>query len=79
MGENSDDDDLLPLRVALDKYAVEDGGDWLADGREECRRLLKNEPEYHEVVREKSPYLYWGYEFTPEPPEEVAKELGLKT
>lgn len=78
MSENAEGDDLRPLSVALDDYAVEnDVGGMFADGREEYRRLLENEPEFHEVVREKLPYLYWGWEFTPEPPEEVKHELGL--
>ena len=79
MSEHMDDDDLPPLGVALEKYAVDEPVDWLSDGREEYRRLLEDEPEYGPLVREQFPELYWRLDSTPEPPEEVAEELGLES
>jgi hypothetical protein len=52
---------------------------WLSDGRQRVKERLENGDEkYREYLKEEYPYVYWGWEFTPEPPEEVARELGLK-
>lgn len=52
--------------------------DWLADGRLEIKeRLEGGDEEYEEYLKEERPYAYWNWEFTPDPPDDVAEELGL--
>lgn len=52
--------------------------DWLSDGRRRVKeRLEDGDEEYREFLKLGHPYLYWSWEFTPEPPVEVARELGL--
>lgn len=65
---------VLPERPRITNY-----NDWLSDGRREIKeRLEEGDEEYREHLKEEYPYVYWGWEFTPEPPEEVARELGLE-
>ncbi len=60
------------------RTSISDHDDWLADGRLEIKeRLEDSDEEYREYLKEECPYVYWGWEFTPEPPEEVARALGL--
>lgn len=57
---------------------MSDYKDWLADGRLEIKERLDNgDEEYEEYLKEERPYAYWGWEFTPDPPDDVAEELGL--
>jgi len=65
---------VLKLRSA----PISDHNDWLADGRREIKeRLEEGDEEYEEHLKEERPYAYWNWEFTPEPPEQVARELKL--
>lgn len=67
------------LVVSPASACISDYNDWLADGRREIKeRLEDGDEEYREFLKEEYPYVYWGWEFTPEPPEEVARELGLE-
>lgn len=52
---------------------------WLSDGRKRLKeRLESGDEEYEEFVKENYPYMYWQYDFTPDPPPEVVEELGLE-
>lgn len=64
--------------MGSDTTFISDNTDWLADGRLEIKERLENgDDEYREYLKEERPYVYWGWEFTPEPPEEVTRELEL--
>lgn len=65
---------LSPERRHIPNY-----NDWLSDGRREVeKRLEDGDEEYREYLKEEYPYFYWKFEFTPDPPEEIAEELGLE-
>ncbi|CDK40114.1 hypothetical protein BN903_23 [Halorubrum sp. AJ67] len=40
-------------------------------------RVEGGDEEYREYLKEEYPYLYWSWEWTGDPPEEVTRELGL--
>ena len=65
------------MSLGWEVNAIPDYNDWLSDGRREVKERIQNDEEYAEEFKEEHPYAYWNYEFTPDPPEEVARELGL--
>lgn len=42
--------------------------------REEAKERVKNDDEYREKIKNNLPWMYYGWEFTPDPPEEYSSE-----
>jgi hypothetical protein len=51
---------------------------WLSEGRQEVReRIEGGDEEYEEYIKEEYPVVYWLWDWTPTPPEDLAKELNI--